>query len=365
MNRPFRQLAIVGASTRAAAGSVYLSGRTAVTADLFADADLQGFCSVTRVENYPDAFLAWLDQTDCDGWLYTGALENYPDLVDAMAKVRPLLGNRGETLRQVRDPMLLQTTLARAGLPFPETCMAEGPAQGDWLAKTYQGSNGSGVSLVSDAIEGYLQRRIAGIPGAAIFAGGTLLGISQQLIGEAWTGADEFAYCGSLAPWQLPEAAQSQLEQVGRALFQEFHLQGLFGVDFIYDGNDAWPVEVNPRYTASVETLELVLGLQAIDWHLATCNRIDLPLLPTPKRRTSATVYGKAVWFAKQPLEISELASAWAFAQRDLSDIPTPGTMIDPGQPVLTVHAEAWTSAEVLATLQQRIFFLEKQFTRE
>ena len=54
------------------------------------------------------------------GWLYTGALENYPRLVDAWAELRPLLGNRGDILRRVRNPQLMAEVFARAGRPCPE-----------------------------------------------------------------------------------------------------------------------------------------------------------------------------------------------------------------------------------------------------
>ena len=365
MTRPFRHLALVGASTRAAAESVYLSGRTAVAADLFADLDLQRLCPATQVEDYPAGLLTWLSTVECDGWLYTGALENYPELVAAMAQVRPLLGCPSETLTRVCDPLLLQKTLVREGLRFPETHTAAANPDGDWLAKTYRGSSGSGVSSAREPEVGFLQRRISGIPGSAIFAGKTLLGVSRQLVGAAWTGAEEFQYCGSVAPWALPDAPMNQLVESGRVLYEQFDLQGLFGVDFIFDGTDVWPVEVNPRYTASVEALEVALGLQAIDWHLSACEVTGLPALPAPKPLPKPTIFGKAVWFAPQPLSFSQEHSAWALDQDYLTDIPQAGTEIERGEPVLTVRAEAWTIEEALEKLQSLIDTLAEQLLKE
>jgi len=56
-------IAIIGASARAAAFSVLRSGRQAVAADLFADADLQQKCRVTRISPYPEGLLDWLHRT--------------------------------------------------------------------------------------------------------------------------------------------------------------------------------------------------------------------------------------------------------------------------------------------------------------
>ena len=53
------------------------------------------------------------------------------------------------------------------------------------------------------------------------------------------------------------------LDKLGTVLAQAFRLVGLFGVDGVLDAERFWPVEVNPRYTASVEVLEGATGLPA------------------------------------------------------------------------------------------------------
>lgn len=346
---------------------MYFSGRTALTADMFADADLQRLCPATKVVDDSDGLVDWLRQNECDAWFYTGALENCPELVDRLAEVRPMMGNDGAKLRRVRDPLSLQETLQRHGLPFPETCTAiDGlPGEGCWLAKTYRASSGIGVAHWSASAGGYAQRWIDGQSGSALFAGGTLLGVSQQLVGESWAGAAEFQYCGSLAPWKLPAGARQQIENIGQALWLEFELQGLFGVDFVFDGRDVWPVEVNPRYTASIEVLELACPFQAIDWHLSTCSASGLDPLQPPKAIEHSTVLGKAIWYARRRVHVTATGSEWALTQLDLADVPVGGTTIDVGQPVLTVRAEAWTADELVAALQQRIEQLEARFTED
>ncbi len=353
-------IAIVGASARAAAFSVQRSGRQAVAADLFADVDLQQACRVTRISPYPERLLDWLRRTPCDGWLYTGALENYPELVDQLAMIRPLFGNPGNVLRRVRDPLLLGQVLSQHDLPFPETRQSRDglPSEGAWLAKTYRGSSGSGVTeLTTDAKEHeFFQKYITGAAGSAVFAGPALLGVTRQLVGEAWTGARRFQYCGSIAPWSLPEAAEKQLRKLGKVLAVEFGLVGLFGADFVLDGQRLWTIEVNPRYTAAVEVVERAQHIHAIDWHVASQTNLQIS---KPSSGNGSAYHGKAILFAKHDAAISNEFTRWALAQPDLADIPQAGTPVLAGQPVLTVLAAAESYSLILAALKRRTSQLE------
>ena len=359
-------IAIVGASARAAAFSVLRSGRQAVAADLFADADLQQACRVTRISPYPEGLLDWLRRTPCDGWLYTGALENHPELVDQLATLRPLFGNTGNVLRRVRDPLLLGQVLGQHGLLFPETRKSRDglpsdvlPSDGAWLAKTYGGSSGSGVAELTADTKGhkFFQTYITGTAYSAVFAGAALLGVARQLVGEAWTGASRFQYCGSIAPWPLPAAAEKQLRILGEVLTAEFGLVGLFGVDFVFDGHRLWTIEVNPRYTAAVEVVERAQHIHAIDWHVE--DRDNGPFSPSLLDNGSA-YHGKAILFAKHETTISDEFTRWALSQPDLADIPQAGTPVLAGQPVLTVFAAAESSELILAALKRRMAQLER-----
>src|SRR5689334_14727026 len=171
-------LAIVGASTRAAAASAVRAGFQPLAADLFADADLRQIATATRIRPYPEGLLDWLRAVEPPAWMYTGALENHPELVDEMAWIAPLWGNPGDVLERVRSPWELSRALQTAGLRFPETrATSEGlPDDGSWLIKTYRGASGSGVrefvaELASDKPTEPIayQRRIKGTACAAVY----------------------------------------------------------------------------------------------------------------------------------------------------------------------------------------------------
>jgi predicted ATP-grasp superfamily ATP-dependent carboligase len=354
---PDATIAVVGASARAAAQSVLRSGRRVVAADLFADADLARACPATRISPYPEGLVDWLRATPCDAWLYTGALENHPELVDKLATLRPLLGNPGDVLRKVRDPLVLQQVLRKQGFLFPETrtCGDKLPRDGSWLAKTYRGSSGTGITILdASAEEGiFYQQRISGEPCSAVFAGEVLLGVTRQLVGEAWTGARPFQYCGSLGPWPLAADVEGTLRAWGQLLVTEFALGGLFGVDFVCDGQDAWIIEVNPRYTSSAEVVEQVSGISLIDWHAASRNHGDCP--SPPALHYGSTCLGKAILFGSFFTTVTDDFTRWALAQADLADVPAAGTSLSPGQPVLTVGAAAESIPLILSALKCRM----------
>ena len=350
------KIAVVGASARAAAFSLLRAGRQVVAADLFADADLAQHYRATKISPYPEGFVDWLAATECDGWLYTGALENSPDLVDRLARSqlllgRPLLGHAGEVLRRVRDPLELQTSLSQAGLLFPETVVAEQAEveSGDWLGKTYRGSCGSGVGVTEGAA--YFQRRVEGLPLSAVFRGSQLLGVTRQLVGEAWAGASEFQYCGSIAPWPLHESTNQQLLRLGEVLCSELGMTDLYGVDLLLDDEKLWTIEVNPRYTAAVEVVERAYGISVF-------NSLQQP--------QANPCVGKVVLFAKRSLVITEevhqqlMQQAGEIAWPAIADIPATGTEIAAGRPVLTLFAEADSCEAVTVRLQQRVAEAER-----
>jgi predicted ATP-grasp superfamily ATP-dependent carboligase len=385
-------LAIVGASTRSAAASAVRAGFQPLAADLFADADLRHIATATRVRPYPEGLVDWLRAIGPPAWMYTGALENQPELVDQMAWIAPLLGNAGDVLARVRSPWELAGALRSAGLLFPETrATAEGlPRDGSWLVKTYCGASGSGVRAfeaplqIREALgEGsgeVYQQRIRGIPCATVYIAAdgtaTLLGVTRQLIGEPWLGSHKFQYSGSIGPWPVSNATRETLTRIGNVLAEQFELVGLFGVDFILDGGQVWTVEVNPRYTASVEIIERFYGVCAIAEHMAACNRslsiggragASSVTSGAADRPASCSSHGKAILFAKRDFVISQafaeetLAEALRTPWPTLADISPVGTPVEAGRPILTLFASAQTVDEVEVQLKTRACELENE----
>ena len=113
---------IVGASARAAAFSALRSGMQTQTVDLFSDWDLKQHCRSFQIppNEYPYGLYDLFCRIKPTTWMYTGALENYPTLIDQLASKSRLIGNPGYVLRRARDPFLIQDTLQKAALPYLE-----------------------------------------------------------------------------------------------------------------------------------------------------------------------------------------------------------------------------------------------------
>jgi predicted ATP-grasp superfamily ATP-dependent carboligase len=369
---------ILGASARAAAFSALRAGLTPVCGDLFADRDLAAVCAVRRVaaRDYPDGLAAIAAAAPPGPWLYTGALENHPDLVDRIGATRPLWGIGGTALRAVRDPGVVAGVLSRAALPCPAVRASPLglPRDGSWLVKPRASAGGRLIRpLTPDSIPPtrpvYYQERIAGIDLAAIFLGGPagarLLGVTRQWIGRP--GA-EFAYRGSLGPYPLPDPEHARVAALGRALSAAFGLAGLFGIDLILRDGIPWPVEINPRYTASVEVLERALGRSFLAAHRRAFDPMgpgDPSGLPRDRPRRPAVV-GKAILFADRPCRFPEDGPRWsgrvgAPGFLPGADLPGPGTAFSPGAPVLTLFARGPDLAACRARLERSLRLWERR----
>lgn len=337
--------------------------------DLFADRDLRFVAETTKLdpETYPRGIHEAVQIAPNGAWMYVGAIENQPDLVDRLAAERPLLGNAGHVLRQVRSPSVVQTWMTAEGLLFPE--VRESPptdSSAPWLDKPLASGGGVGVerwrpSETSTSEDGprYFQRLVPGKPASAIFLGdgssATFLGATEQLIGSA---ESPFEYLGNLGPLQFSEAQSRQVTRMGTALTERAKLVGLFGLDLILDDQRVWLIEINPRYTASVELLEWSQGRSFLALHRAIFDRAHAT--NTPSWKPLAGILGKAILRASEdctfPVRLSERRLANA-ARRfpTIADVPDPRAKIRRGEPIMTVYARGKTARECRERLQGRI----------
>lgn len=367
-------LLIFGAHVRPAAFSALRAGFQPWCADLFADADLQARCPVTRIAaaGFPRSILQVFDASPAAPWLYAGGFENHPDLVEELARQRPLWGNNGDALRRARAPAFWSSLLAGAGIPCPEVREPISPPapQRRWVIKPLASGGGSGIFWWSGPIAGfpfgqaYVQEFIEGQSCSAIFlgseSGSRLLAGSYQLIGQPW--AQGFRYCGNIGPLPMDPPLRQVLERIGAILTAGCQLRGLWGLDFILRDGIPWPVEINPRYSSSIEVLEHATGLPALALH-RTAFAADAPAPAWPEHPDLRRIVGKVVCFAKAPL-VFPAAGPWLDGLRHprpihempaFADLPSPGTHIAAGCPVLTIFATGSSPADCQDRLRERL----------
>jgi len=366
-----RRVVLAGISVRAMAESAARAGYRVWAADGFGDLDLAACARILPVSSAGpgDVARAAADaarRAPAEAAAYAGGLENWPDAVRGLARGRALWGNPPATLRRVRSPLLLARTLARSGIATPETraSVPRDGASGRWLLKPRRSGGGHGIRMwrAGEAVPRrcYLQRHIAGVPGSAIFAAdgrnAVPLGISRQLVGERAFGVTGFRYCGSLlavggaALFQEHERVEMAAATLAQVAVEEFGVLGLNGMDFIARAGVPVPIELNPRFTASMELVERATGLSMFQVHARACGGALPPATPRPAR--TPAVFGKAIVFAPRRILVGDVSS-W-LRDSTVRDIPRPGERIARGRPVCTVFARARTAAACHRALRRR-----------
>lgn len=364
MDKADRNVLIVGASVRGLAESATTAGVGVLAVDAYGDLDLLARAPTIAlrrdlgVEWSPARAVAAAAGLACSSVAYVSNLDNYPHWLARLSAGRRLLGNSPEAIRRVRDPVRLARELARRGLAAPRARL-DAPLRGGrghtWLLKPRRSGGGRGVRTWRPGERlsrgAYLQELVDGVPGSITFVAdgrrAVLLGLSRQLVGEAVFGGSGFRYCGSLlcgGPESLfPQETDLAVAagELATAVTEAFGLRGVNGIDFVARDGVPWPIEVNPRYTASMELVERTHGVSVFALHAEGCGG-SLPV-SGPFGRPTARVAGKAIVYAPGEMIMGHLRRWWT--DPNVRDVPHPGERIMGGQPICTVFADAATEA--------------------
>ncbi|MCC7411638.1 MAG: ATP-grasp domain-containing protein [Gammaproteobacteria bacterium] len=363
-------LIVVAGSARAVACSAARAGYAPWWIDRYGDVDLAHRFPGTRTgaADFPAAILAACRAAPSAPLVYGAPLENEFALLEALADIRPLAGNDADTCRAVRDPARVTACLRAAGLPAANvvTSATVPPPGRAWLLKPRAGAGGIGIrehvdGQGFDCTSHYLQAYLPGDGYGAVFLGdgrrACLCGVTGHLRDLPDLGAARFAYCGSIGPCALDAATRECWEAIGAAVVAAFGLRGLFGVDAIDTAGTLCPVEINPRYSASVELLEHAGAGPLLRHHCDACAG-RLPAVAPADRLATSACFAKAYVFApravRAPASWSGASPVAAGDAPVLADLPAAGTRIADAEPLVTVFARAATPALCRALLLQR-----------
>lgn len=378
MTLPVR-LAIVGASCRAMTQSAIAAGFECVAADLFADADLSSLAPTTRLVHYPADALRWLSTQAVDGWMYGGGLENHPRLIRRMAALAPLWGCGEHTLRLARDPWWLAGQCLKHGWPMPEMMTSLRPTVElqEWLFKPLRSAGGLAIVHAENVppgrdFTGYWQKYIDGEPVSFTFLsteqGTLLLGTARQLIGREHGAPGTFQFAGAVAPWEVSPGVITRVKVLAESVARAATLRGLWGLDAILQEERFYPLEINPRPTATVELWERIWQHNWTAAHVQAFRGGSGP--PDVSPSTSSTLWAKQILYVRRPGRMTEqalhrlterfktaldrTAEPWEI---ELADIPPPGATLEFDWPLLTLLA----SGEDTETLRQRLATMQRE----
>jgi len=309
------KIGLIGASVRAAAQALRDSGQLSLAIDRFADSEtvdvMSSRCLVARDWNHAKSLVIQFSKTprlrrrgksNSQGihWLLAGGLELEPKLLAALSwGGGSILGCSVEAIEFAKDPGKWCNELSKVHPFVPDFSQQARTTSGEWFLKQAWPNRNSEPAV-------FWQRKIHGRLGSAVFLasvdGVELIGTSllrvtsdsalgnhhylgnlvftrrstpnrptvfegQPLIDSA--NADP-THCAAL----MDDHHCNQLHAMGSWFAQTTGSRGLFGIDFIAN-EQIWPIEINPRATASVEIFSQMLGRNLYLEHVQACTPVD------------------------------------------------------------------------------------------
>jgi|WetSurMetagenome_2_1015567.scaffolds.fasta_scaffold223083_1 uncharacterized protein len=376
------RILIAGVSVRAMVESAIRSGYSVLALDAFGDRDLRTLAETRslhhdfQVPYGARAIYRASRELAFDAVAYTSDLENHPEILKRLALEHQLLGNSPQVVKAVRNWARLFASLRRAGFPVPETICPGDERRRDpkrrWLVKPWLSGGGHGIAFLQKKClpdnAHVLQEFLPGKPCSISFiANGhecVVIGITEQLIGLRQFGSQGFRYCGNLLPCPEvsdPDAGKRILDQARKVaifLTKEFGLAGANGIDFMLEGDRICPLEVNPRYSASMELIERAYALPIFHLHVQALLDGSLPDFKLEEQWARKPFFGKAILFAERET-LAPDTKGWH--SRNLRDIPESMERLRKGGPICTILAVRPTYDETYAELVDRTEMLRKE----
>jgi len=360
---------IVGVSTRAAAESAARAGFTVIALDAYGDLDHHPAVQALSLPRdfhtafSPDAIVAAAHDIPCDIVVYLSSLENHPRAVEALARGRTLWGNSPEVLRRVRNPRTLEGAFARRRIRAPQVALNVeelGDRGGQWMIKPRHSGGGHGVRMWhrGEALtrNHYVQEFVDGVPGSVVFVAtggrGVAIGTSRQLVGDSAFGATGFRYCGNILHASIGEDHARTATVLVDVVSAEFSLVGVGSIDVIATSDGLRPIEVNPRWSASMELVERARGVSVFGMHADACAHGVLPRFDFGRALDRREAHGKAIVFARRDVIVGN-PRGW-LDDPDVRDVPREGERIAAGQPICTVLAAGDGESACYAKLVER-----------
>lgn len=398
------KLLLIGFNTRCLAESSGKAGYSFVSLDCFGDLDhsLLGpvfsprrrqpdlpACDVVNMESLVEWGKVLAKREHCDSIVYASGLENHPELLAKLVAESGcrLYGNDPSVLCEVRDPVALSNNLRQAGYRTPGTVRA-GSEPSDsgtqWLIKPVKSGGGHGIVLKDqqNAVpEGsVLQEYISGQSCSFTFVSDgrncAVLGITEQIVGARSCTGRMFGWGGNIFPLQSREqkAIRDAVADIASHLASSYGLKGLNGVDFILQGKNCWVIEVNPRYSASMELLEQAYRLPMIKLHVLACSgnwkevKREVDRLPEVRCFWAKQVVYTRTRMLACPAALRGSSGderTWArgmYAQ-GLRDLPYPGDVISSRSPVATAVASGASREDCLRKMASLSALMRSQLS--
>jgi len=387
MLKETKPLVILGFSARAAAECAVQAGYCPTVVDFCGDRDLLALkCHYHSMTN-PD-WLDWLVEQRTEGpVLLTGGMEHQSSFLYEYFRRSHRSCETIKSVLAMRDSQNWQQWAEVSDIVWPVSISltnfssAKSPdfdpnhlgPNFRWVLKSQKSVGGLGVQdwpvdnelshlRVQNDIESYyLQERLDGIGVGVTFLTsqyGTIpLGVAENGFQDTQSFLPKYTYRGSIGPYRLSEANLFKLKSFAQIAGKESGIQGLWQADFILNEFQIALLEINPRWSASMEILDVAFNERLVAWHGACLDETVemnawIELTKRSEQRIqegSKQVFGKWIRYAPHEFIVSETESSrwwearWNSGQalvqgrsRFEADIPGANTKVAGGQPIRT-----------------------------
>ncbi|HTX43903.1 MAG TPA: ATP-grasp domain-containing protein [Methanocella sp.] len=347
---------IVGYNARVMACPAHRAGYKAYSLSHYDDLDLLRCVekNFTFSGDLPRDIKPWLDQTDADKVVLGSGFEDV-DLPGSL-----VLGNDPKIARNVVNKVWLAEKLKKMGIPHPRIYRSKNEAPIPCVAKPIKGGGGvknylvKDESMLPDGDEYFFQEYVTGKPlSVSVLSTGKEampICVNEILVGKKWLGQDkEFGYCGNVTPYNTK--FKEQMFDIARELMPALKLIGHNGIDFIVNEDGPCVLEVNPRFTGAVDSVELAIGDNLFKAHV---DALDGKLREYRIKR-----YGiKVIMFArKRTVVTGDLLKPL------IADVPHAGNVYNNGEAICTVMGKGITRGGAVGDLKRRIGFVKENLS--
>jgi predicted ATP-grasp superfamily ATP-dependent carboligase len=352
---------IAGFATRHVARSAWKAGYTVYAVDHFCDQDLSWYTAdrlkFDELEELPNRIAEIAGRHGIDWFVPTSGAET-------LGAPLAIAGTDAATAARLLDKLEVQRFFEGQGIPVPPLA---GEGNFPYIAKPRRGAGGWRNAVIrsqgdlarwleeSPGMEAVIQKQVSGTPASVscLADGRRAIAITanEQLLRGG--DANPFGFTGSVTP--LDHSLAGRMKALAVQAAAASGCVGSVGIDFVL-GQDAWAIEVNPRFQATVDTVEASTGLSLFSLHMDACRGILPAEVPG-----SGCCSVREILFAEKHMVVREDLSR--FAPR-VTDIPWPGTEYEEGQAVVSVLGTGEDRSRALQDLDNTLNKLKRYMGR-
>jgi predicted ATP-grasp superfamily ATP-dependent carboligase len=343
---------VAGFATRHVVMSAYSAGYQVYAVDHFQDQDLSWYAADSagfeELSDLPGAIEEMLARHPIQYAVLTSGAESLHPGV-------PICGTPPEKISRFLDKMAMQDFFQELGVPTPGLSP---PWVYPAMLKPREGSGGwrNRVVHTREEQEGWeeffghpefiAQEVVEGLPASVCCVSDGVraraLAVNEQLLRGEESAA--YGFSGSVTPLRHPLAPR--MMDLAEKVAGASGCVGTLGIDFVL-GDTPWVIEVNPRFQATLDTVERATGMNLFSLHVHACRG----RIPAERPQTSCVAARKILFADRDTVIRTDLSKMGPI----VADIPYAGTEIEEGRAMLSVLGWGKDKAEAMSMLDKHI----------